>query len=194
MLVSLDELLALLLTYRYAVLFPAAVVEGPMVMILTGFLASLGYFQLASVYAALVVGDLVGDSLYYALGRWGRWQFIDRWGKYVGVTRERTIALDDHFAQHSGKTLALGKLTHAVGAVILVAAGASGVPYRKFLWFNFLATLPKTLLLLLLGFYFGQAYRQFSHYLGYTALGMIIVLLLGLWLYAGLGRRITKRV
>ena len=38
-----------LLAYRYAILFPLVIIEGPIVTILAGFLASLGQFNLCDL-------------------------------------------------------------------------------------------------------------------------------------------------
>lgn len=194
MVLPLEQLLLWLVSYRYAVLFPAVVVEGPIVTIIAGFLASQGHFNLVPVYALIVVGDVVGDTFYYALGRWGRQQVVDRWGKYVGITTERVATLEHHFQHHSGKTLIIGKLSHAVGVAILVAAGAAKMSYGRFVWFNFVGSLPKSLGLLLIGFFFGQAYVQLSRFLDYAALATGILGLLGILVYVVVTKRVSKKV
>ena len=63
--------LHLLMTYRYLILFPLAAVEGPIVALLVGFLISLGYFQFFPAFGIMILGDLIPDSFYYYLGRFG---------------------------------------------------------------------------------------------------------------------------
>lgn len=183
MLLAPNYVTAWIVDYKYVVLFPAAVIEGPIVTILAGFFVAHRYMSGLLAYGILVVGDLTGDSLYYALGRWGI---------YRGVKTEQLTTLKKHFAVHSGKTLLIGKLTHGIGAAILMAAGAARVPYSEFLWFNFLGTIPKTLVLLLVGFYFGQAYLQLNRYLNYTALGVVILSTLSLLAYLVMMKRFAK--
>ena len=84
--------------------------------------------------------------MYYELGYYGRQRLINRWGHFLGITLERVERLEKHFEKHSGKTLIIGKLSHGVGAVVLVAAGIARVPFRKFIWDNFIHSLPKSLL------------------------------------------------
>ena len=126
--------------------------------------------------AVVVAGDLVGDSLYYLLGYSGRTKFINRWGKYIGLNVGRIKTIEAHFNGHSGKTILFAKWSHLLGAAVLFVAGAVKMPYRKFLAFNFLATLPKSLLLILIGYYFGQAAGKIQHYFNYAAviLGILI--------------------
>jgi len=174
--------------------FVAAVLEGPITTILAGFLLSQGYFDVVIVYAILALGDLVGDTLYYAIGRWGRQQFVNRWGKYIGITPQRLSLLEEHFKKHSGKTLLIGKISQGIGGGILVAAGAAQMPYGNFLLFNILGTMPKTLLLLVVGFFFGKAYVELNNYLNYTALGLIILSILTILFYTVIMKKVRRRI
>ncbi|MBU1102066.1 hypothetical protein KJ853_00200, partial [Patescibacteria group bacterium] len=51
------------------------------------------------------------------------------------------------------------------GGAFLVAAGIIKMPFDKFMLSNLLATLVKSMILLLVGFYFGQAYVTIGSYL-----------------------------
>lgn len=183
MLFSLDQITELFVTYRYALIFPLTVLEGPIVTVIGSFLASQGYLNVYAVYAISVVGDLVGDVLYYGLGRFGRHGFIDKYGKYLLVPPERVKELEGHFGRHSGKTLVIGKLTHAMGVFVLVSAGIAKVPFGQYLLYNFLPTLPKSLAFVMIGFYFGKAFGEINSYLEWVAFGGTALVLLALLLY-----------
>jgi len=170
---SFAHIISWMLAYSYFILFPLAVIEGPIISILAGFLASMGSLNIFIAYGVVAIGDLVGDSMYYAIGYWGRKKFIERWGRYIGITPKRTEQIENHFKKHSAKTLVAGKLSQGVGAIILVAAGISKMRFREFIWYNLLATLPKSLILLLIGYYFGRAYVEWNRYLSYTTFVMI---------------------
>lgn len=79
------------------------------------------------------------------------------------------------FHRHIGKTLLLGKTTQAIEGAFLVAADAVNVPYRTFLFFNTIGTLPKSLILLLYGYYFGKEYARVSDILDYIGLATIVL-------------------
>lgn len=183
MIFSLALILQWLLRYKYFVFFPMMILEGPIVTIIAGFLSSLGYLNPFLIYGLAVLGDLVGDSLYYALGRYGRDRFIQRWGHYIGLHPERIEHLEKHFKRHGGKTLILGKWSHAFTAPGLVAAGVAKMDFRKYLGFNALSTLPKSFLFLLIGIYFGRAYVQINNYLIYTTFIMIALAALLVFVY-----------
>jgi membrane-associated protein len=170
---SLATITQWLFQYRYAVFFPIVVVEGPIVTILAGFFVSLGYMNFLAVYALAVTGDLTGDCLYYLAGRWGREKFIDKYGRFFGINREQIRRVERHFDVHAGKTLAVGKLLHGVGAAFLFAAGVIRMPFSKYFWYNALATIPKSFILMLIGYYFGKFLTQINEYLTLAAFASV---------------------
>lgn len=170
---SFQEIILLLTTYKYLFLFPVVVVEGPIITVIAGFLSSTGYLNLFIAYAVILIGDITGDSLYYCLGRWGSIRFINRWGHYVGLTIERVKKIKQHFINHTGKTIIIGKFAHSIEIPFLIAAGFAKVPYHKFLLYVFIPSVPKSLLFILIGYYFGRAYGEINKYLGYSAFFMM---------------------
>lgn len=109
MIFSLDQIIGWLVVYRYFILFPVMVLEGPIITIIAGFLSSLELLNPFLVYAVVVIADLFGDFVYYAIGRWGRKNFINKWGKYIGLSAAKIIRLESHFEKHTRKTLIFGK-------------------------------------------------------------------------------------
>lgn len=165
--ISLSLIIQWLLVYKYAILLPIAVLEGPIITVLGGFFAAQGYFNIMIVYVLVIVGDLVGDGICYALGRFGGRRLISAYGHYVKITAVQVAQIEKHFARHTRKTLVIAKLSHALGIVVLIAAGVARVPFGEFLLFNFLPTLPKSLVLVLIGYFFGHAYATIDQYINY---------------------------
>lgn len=181
---TLTSIVNHLLIYKYLYLFPISVLEGPIISIIAGFLASTNALNFWVAYLILIAGDLVGDTIYYCLGHFGRKSFLDRWGHYIGVDEKKVEQLETHFFDHGIKTLLVGKITQLPGGAILVAAGAAKMPYYKFMATNFVVTLPKILVMLIIGFYFGKAYLTINNYFKYTALIVGALLFVGIivWL------------
>ena len=162
---SLDQISHLLLQYKYFILFPIAVIEGPIVTVIAGFLSSLGHMDFLTAYAVIIFGDIAGDIIHYVIGYWGGESFIKKWGKYFGVSPERVLHLEKHFDNHGVKTLFIGKLAHGIGGIFLFAAGMARMSFLKFTATNLLAILIKSLALLIVGFYFGQALTRINSFL-----------------------------
>lgn len=154
------ELQHLLAVYGYVALLPLAAVEGPAVTVFAAFLAAQGLLDLAAVYAIVVTGDLLGDVMYYAVGRWLLRGLVEHFGPRATRLRQRVWLLAPRIRARAGTMLLFGKLTHSAGFVVLLAAGAAHVPMRRFLLFNLLGTLPKSLLLVMLGYWFGWMFAQ----------------------------------
>ncbi|OHB24892.1 MAG: hypothetical protein A2542_00640 [Parcubacteria group bacterium RIFOXYD2_FULL_52_8] len=170
---SLDTITILLQEYGYFFLFPVAVAEGPIVTVIAAFLASLELFHVAIVYVVVVAADLFGDVIFYVIGRWGG---NLPWMARLGLHTARAEQLTKHYETHGGKILVMGKLTHAAGFAVLLAAGAAKMSIGKFLWYNTLATLPKSLAFVLLGYFFGHAYNQVDTYLEKGSLVIFLLL------------------
>jgi membrane protein DedA with SNARE-associated domain len=84
-----------------------------------------------------------------------------------------------------------------VGGPILIAAGAVKIPIKDFLWYNFWATLPKSLAFLLIGFFFSHAIDKLNKYLGWTSLGLAILvalIILIYWLVYTKAKKIVKNL
>jgi membrane protein DedA with SNARE-associated domain len=182
---TLPNIITLLEAYGYVMIFPIAIVEGPIVAVLAGFLVSLGHLNWLLVFLVLMAGDMVGDTLYYALGRWGGRGFLHRWGKYVGLTEDRAAAFKKTFAAHDWKIILIGK-TQAVGSAVLFAAGVARMPFGKYMFYNVLGGTPKIALFEAVGFFFGAWYGTVSTYMNYAGAASFVLalaLLFGYWFF-----------
>ena len=185
-----DQVLVWIETYKYFILLPVSILEGPIITVLGGFLSSLGYLNVYVTFLVVIAGDLIGDTLYYAIGRFGRNSFIERYGKHVGITEGRVMRIERHFEEDSFKSLMIGKFTHAIGGVILVAAGIAKMPFWQFLGLNLLFTIPKSIVFLLIGYYFGQIYAKIDNLIAYMS---VILLIIGAYLIYRLFNKAEKR-
>ena len=192
-----SSLLSLILTHKYLVAFPLAIIEGPIVMVGCGFLSRLGYLDFWSIYFVLLFGDFVADLGWYAVGRFGAHKFIRRWGKYFSVSENAVKKIEHLFDKYDDKILFTSKITMGFGFAVatLVAAGMAKVPLKRYAVINFLGGLIWTALLLHIGYFFGNLYTavdrgfRFAYLLG--ALALSAAALFGLGLY--LRRKIIER-
>ncbi len=163
----LSQLAPLVSQYGYAVLFPIAVIEGPAVSIVAGALVASGQFDVVAVALMLIAADLVGDAVYYSLGRWGHSPFLRRLERWLSLTKERFKPLEDGFRRHDWKILLIGK-TQPFGSVILFFAGATRMPIGRYLVFNLLATVPKVALFEGAGYFLGAGITHSMKYIDYV--------------------------
>jgi membrane protein DedA with SNARE-associated domain len=177
-----DQLVALVSAWGYAVMVPIAILEGPAIVAIGAFLASLGLLNVYLVYAIGLFGDIVGDLLRYYLGVFGQKTLIPKYGPYIGITPQKISALkDSHFDKKLWRTIFFGKFTHAPNFIILVTAGAVRVDLRRFVMATASASAIKTLVFVILGFYFGKSYSLLSAYLKDAWIVFIPLVLVVLW-------------
>jgi membrane-associated protein len=183
-----DGLLSLLEAHPYLWLFPLAVVEGPLVAMVAGSMASLGLISWPLAYPLVVAADLVGDTAFYILGRFGHRLWVRRALGRLGVKRSSLDRLEALFRKRGARVLVGGKLTHFAGAPVLAAAGLARVGYGRFLLWNLAATVPKSAALMAAGYLFGwQAVR-------YLDRGSALLLLISLAAIVGLAAwKLPKR-
>lgn len=105
------QLLDFLSFSRYAVVFVLCIVEGPVVMLTSGFLLRLGQFQIVPLYFSLMLGDFAADLVWYAVGRFGAWPLINRFGKFFNITPEIIIKIEKRFKTYQNKILFISKIT-----------------------------------------------------------------------------------
>ena len=162
----LSQIGPLVSQYGMAVLFPIAIIEGPAVSMVAGALVASGQFGWLGVALLLISADLMGDALYYSLGRWGHSPFLRRLERLLSLTEERFRPIEEGFRRHDWKLLLIGK-TQPFGSVILFFAGATKMPVGRYLICNLLATVPKVALFEGVGYLLGASIARSMRYFDY---------------------------
>ncbi len=180
--IGLETVVALITKHGLTLLAPMAVVEGPIVTVIAAWLASRQLFDLWSVTAVVLLADMVGDMIWYGVGRFWLGPMPERWRRRLGLRRARLAALSAQFSTRGAKILMFGKWTHSAGLAVLVAAGAARMPAWRFFWVNSLISVPKVLIFVAIGYGFGAAYGQIDGWIfkgSALALGLIVAIGLG---------------
>lgn len=155
---SLETLSDLILQYRYLILIPLSIVEGPLVAFAGGTLASLGYFNVFALGAFLFLLDLAKDAFYYCLGYYGgNTRLVRKLLKKVGLHEGHLDDIRTLWYKHAGKTMFIGKLSYGIASSFVVLAGTVKMPLRKFFGWGAIVAITQYWTLLALGFFFGNA-------------------------------------
>jgi membrane protein DedA with SNARE-associated domain len=140
-----------LIAHGSALILPLSVLEGPIVTVVTGFLSEQGYFDWYWALLLLVCGDLIGDAIYYGIGRTGIVLH-----PFAGVRDAVTQSLQNKLRQNATRMLFVGKWTHSIGGLVLIGSGMLRLPLGRFLLINLLATIPKSSVLFGFGYFAGD--------------------------------------
>ena len=174
------HILRFLAKYKYQVIFPIAVIEGPIVTVITGILIARGQLSALPAFAIIFAADMISDPALYLLGRFGR-HLLHKL-RFIKIPPARLEQLERQYAHSPWKTMAIGKLSYGLGSLFVVAAGASRMPLPKFLRYMGTVDAVKTSLLLVLGYFFGRAILRLRGYLQYYAIAVIVLVPLVHWL------------
>ncbi|MEI6304559.1 MAG: DedA family protein [Candidatus Taylorbacteria bacterium] len=164
----------------YFAIIVLACAEGPILSIFFGALIKIGAFPFLPVYAALMAGDLIGDIVWYEIGRHGASRFVYRFGKYFNLTPERIEKATKIFHKYHGKILIVSKVTNGFGLalVTLMVAGMVRIPFVKYLLINLVGQFFWTGILLASGYFLGDMYMKFDSIFGKVSVVVIFVIIL----------------
>ncbi len=163
------------LVHSYWLMFIAMLVEGPVVTAAAAFAVALGYFNLIIVFILALLGDLVADVIYYFIGYISRVAIVDKIGHRFGLTEARIKKIEHLAKQHSWKTMLVLKLTPFIPTPGLIIVGTTKMPLRKFTFYSLAITLPKTIIFMTVGYYFGRSYDLLSRYFKNGIIAIIII-------------------
>ncbi len=180
----LQHLLEFLNFSKYGVVFVGCIVEGPVVMLASGFLLRLGQFNFVPLYFSLMAGDFVADLGWYAVGRFGARKLINRFGHYFNITPKVIDKIEKRFQKYQDKILFISKITMGFGFALatLIVAGMLHVPFKRYAILNFLGGFIWTAFLLVVGYFFGNIYDSLIGPLKPAfAVACIGLVIYGLW-------------
>ena len=170
----------LLLAYRYLIIVPLSLVAQPLVGMLSGVLARLGYFDPFVVYGVLVTTAVCGDMFWYWIGyRWGM-PFMTRFGRFVSITPKHVEGVKKIFNKYHASILLISKLTNGVGfaLVTLFTAGLTRVPFGRFVMFNIIGESVWSAMIISIGYFLGDIYLNVNNALGKAFITVFVVALI----------------
>lgn len=154
---SPDTITHLILQYRYWILIPLSLLEGPVVAFVAGSLSAAGYFNPYFLEVFFIIRDLVTDVAYYALGVFaGQSRFVKRLLHKIGVTAENLKKANTLWETHPLRTMFLGKLAYGIAPSFFIVAGMVRMSLPRFIGYNALVAAFQYGACLLLGYYFGN--------------------------------------
>jgi len=141
-------------------------VPGESLVLVSGFLASRGFFAVGDLIVVVALGAILGDSLGYELGRRLGRPWLLRVGRWVGLRASHLERSEAFFARYGGPTVLLGRFIGFLRALAPFIAGASRMPYRQFLGYNMLGGILWAVGCVWLGYGLGASWQVAERWLG----------------------------
>ena len=180
----------------YIFIFLAMCIEGPVTTAAAGFASALGYFDPFIILIISILGDLVPDSIYYYIGYFGQGPVVEKAVRYFGLTKKRVLRIKELSKEHFGKTMVVLKLTPVVPTLGFILVGYLKLSFIKFTKYSALVTIPKSILFLVLGYFFGRLYNisKYLHYIEIFIPVIIIILVIIFVLYKKMSVTIAEKI
>ncbi len=161
-----------------AAAFLGLAIPGETAMLFGGVLAFNGRASLPLMMACATAAAIVGDSLGYELGRrLGDPLRHGALGRRVG--EQRWLRAEEYVQRRGGRAVFVGRFVGVLRALVPFVAGATRMPYRRFLLFNALGAVIWAPGFVALGYAAGHSYVRVERLAGRAGLllgGAVIML------------------
>jgi membrane protein DedA with SNARE-associated domain len=137
-------------------------------MLFAGFNVFKGHQTLLGIIAFGVLGDIIGASIAYGIGYYGRLELLERHGGKLHISRARLNTANRWFEKYGSPVIFVSRLIPLLRAVFPYAAGVAEMPYPRFLAFATLGSIPWIAGLGVLGREVGSNWEHWRHNLEYV--------------------------
>ena len=151
------------------------------IMPFAGYLVHTGKLNLIGVATAGALGCNLGSLVAYWIGAYGGRPLVERFGRYVLLSKHDLDRVTNYFEHWGGITVFFGRLLPVVRTFIALPAGIAGMPLVKFHIYTFLGSWPWCFGLAYAGFHLGKAWdsnpemRAFMHRFDAVIIVLILV-------------------
>lgn len=167
-----------------------APIGSEVVLPAAGAMAAKGF--LPSVWLAIavaVLAELFGQSIGYAIGRFGGRPFIDRYGKYVRFHHAEMERVESFFARYGRFAIFICRFVPVIRGIVGIPAGIAEMPLGAFYLWTFLGSLIFCGGLILLGNALGVHSHEVIGAVQKYALVIIAVIVVAVAVFAVLKTR-----
>ena len=153
------------------------------IMPFAGFLAAQDKFTLLGVTFAGALGCVAGSVAAYAVGVWGGRSFIEKYGKYILISRHDMAIADDFFNKYGSAAIFFSRLLPVVRTFISLPAGIAKMNFSKFVVYSFLGSLPWCYFLAYIGKKLGDHWDTLGVYFHKFDFAFVAVIFFGVFWY-----------
>jgi membrane protein DedA with SNARE-associated domain len=153
------------------------------IMPFSGFLVVDGKMLLWVIVLAGTFGNLAGSWLAYWIGYKGGRPLIEKYGKYILISKHDLDLADRWFSKYGEWAVFFGRLLPVVRTYISFPAGIAKMNFKTFSIYTFMGALPWTALFAWLGVKMGANWELIREKLHNFDLTILILVILAVTLY-----------
>jgi membrane protein DedA with SNARE-associated domain len=159
-------------------------------MLFAGFNVDGGHYSLFAAVAFGVLGNLVGSWIAYAVGYYGRVEWLEKHGRKIHVKPEHLAWADNWFQRYGDATVFFTRMLPIIRTFISLPAGVARMPFWRFTTLTLLGCIPWVFALTFIGKQAGSKWTSWKnslHYVDYAVLALIVIGIV--WLFIRARRR-----
>jgi membrane protein DedA with SNARE-associated domain len=161
-------------------------ISSEVTFLFAGVLAYQGHLNLALVIIIGTLAELGGSYFSYFVGRVGGRPVVDKFGRYVLVTRADIDRAERFFAGRGAWAVPVGRALPFIRAFTSLVAGLIGIPAVEFGFLSLLGTVFYVTVMSLVGYEVGSAWQSVSRYVSigsYVLVAAVVLALAGFVVY-----------
>jgi membrane protein DedA with SNARE-associated domain len=158
------------------------------IMPFSGYLVSKGEFNLWLVGLAGAIGCVLGSLVAYWVGMYGGRPFVEKYGRYVLVSRHDLDLADRWFERFGEVIVFASRLLPAIRTFIAFPAGVARMNIKKFVIYTFAGSLPWCIGLAYMGQRLGEKWdkdptlKNLFHRFDFI-IGIVVALAAAWWIW-----------
>jgi len=155
--------------FGFGVIFAMAIesacipLPSEIIMPFAGYLVVTGFFRFGGPHTSIICigligafGCLVGSVVAYAVGKWGGRPFLDKYGKYVLISKHDLDLADRFFNKYGEIAIFTSRLMPVIRTFISLPAGIAKMRFPRFCFYTLLGSIPWCWALAWVGWKIGQ--------------------------------------
>jgi membrane protein DedA with SNARE-associated domain len=169
-------------------------IPSEIIMPPAGYLVHEGKMDMTLVILSGTFGSLFGAYLnYFAAHYLGR-PFLLKYGRYVLITPEHFIRVENYFASHGEISTFIGRLLPVIRHLISIPAGLANMNHVKFTVYTLLGASIWVSILTWIGYFIGHNEALIEQYSHQAVLDVLLATLLLVTFYIFLHRRKLAKI
>jgi membrane protein DedA with SNARE-associated domain len=159
-------------------------------MLFAGFNVDKGEYSLFAAVAVGVSANLVGSWIAYAVGYYGRVEWLEKHGRKLHIKPEHLAWADRWFERWGAPTVFFTRMLPIIRTFISLPAGVARMPFWRFTVLTLLGCIPWVFLLTFIGKQAGANWEDWKNSLHYVDYAVAALIVIGaIWLYFRARRR-----
>ncbi|OGX68591.1 MAG: hypothetical protein A2189_04630 [Paenibacillus sp. RIFOXYA1_FULL_44_5] len=164
-------------------------------LVFSGIEWSKGVFSIVPLILVASLANMLGSTIAYGIGYYLGSPIVLKYGKYVGITKERYLAAEHKFNQYSVRIVIIAKFFAGIRVLTPYLAGINQMPFSVFAMYNALSAFLWTTTFIIAGRYLGVAWKHYhtmlNHYIIPISI-LAVLLFIAYWLIKKRKSRVSE--